>query len=154
MARYKHTDNSQGRFMTVNLKEQIILGSFEWTINYFIDKTDIMKKSVCSVCSLKVQCINRKSGKGEFRTLFIAEQKYEENLSAKMRDKIDDPAYRELYSQRMQIIEPVFSNITYCKKMNRFTLRTKKKVNIQWQLFCIVHNLWKCIKPMVKSYAA
>jgi hypothetical protein len=50
-----------------------------------------------------------------------------------MREKIDEPVNRELYSRRMQIIEPVFSNITYCKGMDRFMLRTQKKVNIQWR---------------------
>ena len=110
------------------------------------------KKSVCSVCPLKGQCINRKEGKGEFRALFVAEQLYEENLSEKMRRKIDSPAYRELYSRRMQIIEPVFANMTYCKGMDRFTLRTQKKVNIQWLLFTIVHNMWKCIKPLSLQY--
>jgi hypothetical protein len=29
--------------------------------------------------------------------------------------------------------------------MNRFTLRGKVKVNIQWKLFCIVHNLEKIV---------
>ena len=111
-----------------------------------------LKKSVCSVCTLKDKCIKRKEGKGEFRSLFIAEQRYDENLSEKMRDKIDTPAYREIYSRRMQIIEPVFSNMTYCKGMDRFTLRTKEKVNIQWNLFTIVHNLWKCIKPLRLKY--
>ena len=110
------------------------------------------KKSVCSICELKGQCINRKPGKGEFRSLFIAEQLYEENLSAKMREKIDNPAYREIHSRRMQIIEPVFANMTHCKGMNRFTLRTQKKVNIQWLLYCTVHNIWKCIKPLSEIY--
>ena len=110
------------------------------------------KKSVCSVCQLKGQCINRKEGKGEFRSLFIAEQRYDENLSEKMRKKIDNPAYRELYSRRMQIIEPVFANMAYCKGMDRFTLRTRKKVNIQWLLFTIVHNMWKCVKPLSLQY--
>jgi hypothetical protein len=111
-----------------------------------------LKKRVCSVCRLKEQCINRKSDRNEFRSLFIAEQRYKENLSKKMREKIDNPAYRELYSRRMQIIEPVFANMTYCKGMNRFTLRTQKKVNIQWLLFTIVHNMWKCIKPLSLQY--
>jgi hypothetical protein len=106
------------------------------------------KKSVCSVCQLKGQCINRKEGKGEFRALFILQRLHEENLSSRMRDKIDNPAYRELYSRRMQIIEPVFANMAYCKGMDKFTLRTKRKVNIQWQLYCIVHNIWKCMKPL------
>ena len=110
------------------------------------------KKIVCSICPLKGQCINRKEGKGEFRALFVAEQLYEENLSEKMRRKIDSPAYRELYSRRMQIIEPVFANMTYCKGMDRFTLRTQKKVNIQWLLYTIVHNIWKCVKPLSLQY--
>jgi hypothetical protein len=31
------------------------------------------------------------------------------------------------------------------KKMNRFSLRKKIKVNIQWLLYCMVHNIGKCI---------
>ncbi len=38
---------------------------------------------------------------------------------------------------------PVFGNITGNKNMNYFTLRTKKKVNIQWNLYSIVHNIEK-----------
>jgi hypothetical protein len=40
----------------------------------------------------------------------------------------------------MQIIEPYFADITYNKKMNRFSLRKKIKTNIQWLLYCMVHN--------------
>jgi uncharacterized membrane protein affecting hemolysin expression len=84
----------------------------------------------------------------------VADQKYEENLSEKMREKIDEPVNREIYSRRQQIIEPVFSDIVYCKGMNRFTLRTNKKVTTQWQLYCIVHNIGKCINPLCKKYGA
>ena len=41
MAKFKHTDNSQGQMMVVNLKNQLILGSFEWTIDYLIGKMDL-----------------------------------------------------------------------------------------------------------------
>ena len=41
MARFKHTDNTQGQFMVVNLKEQIQQGTFEWTVNHIIDRTDL-----------------------------------------------------------------------------------------------------------------
>ncbi|GBU26659.1 hypothetical protein R84B8_00169 [Treponema sp. R8-4-B8] len=51
-----------------------------------------------------------------FYKLYIVDKKYEDNLSEKMREKIDNPAY---------------SDITYCKGMNRFTLRTERKVGIQ-----------------------
>jgi transposase len=99
----------------------------------------------CGQCPLIGQCINiKKGGKKHARTLYIVTQKYKENLSEKMKEKIDDPAYRELYSRRQQIIEPVFSDITYCKGMSRFTLRGNEKVDAQWKLYCIVHNIGKC----------
>jgi hypothetical protein len=65
-----------------------------------------------------------------------------------------DPAYREIYSRRQQIIEPVFSDITYCKGMNRFTLRGTEKVDIQWKMYCIVHNIGKCIRALCKKLRA
>jgi hypothetical protein len=37
MANYKHTDKSQGLFLTVNLEEQILPGTFEWTMRQFMD---------------------------------------------------------------------------------------------------------------------
>jgi hypothetical protein len=61
-----------------------------------------------------------------------------------MREKIDTPKYKKLYSRRLAIIEPVFADITYCKGITRFTLKTQKKVMIQWLLYCIVHNIGKC----------
>ena len=108
------------------------------------------KRGTCVKCSLKDKCITlkKKSSDNPARTLYIPLRKYKENLSEKMRGKIDDAVNRELYSRRMQIIEPVFANITYCKGMNRFMLRGEKKVNLQWQLYCIVHNIGKCINPI------
>jgi hypothetical protein len=111
------------------------------------------KKGTCINCPLLDKCVTRRSGKNPVRTLYIIDKKYEDNLSGKMREKIDKPVYRELYSRRMQIIEPVYSDITYYKGMNRFTLRGKKKVNIQWQLFCIVHNIGKCMKTLSEKGA-
>jgi hypothetical protein len=52
----------------------------------------------------------------------------------------------------MQIIEPVFANIKHCKGMDRFMLRGEEKVNLQWQLYCIVHNIGKCIKPIDEKF--
>jgi len=111
------------------------------------------ERGTCMNCSLKEKCIKkRKTTKNPARTLYIPVMKYEKNLSEKMRKKIDEPVNRELYSRRMQIIEPVFSHITYFKGMNKFTLRTEKKVHIQWLLYCIIHNMWKCRHPLAAKY--
>jgi transposase len=41
MARFKYTDNSQGMFLTVNLSEQLIPDTFEWTLDYLVNKMDL-----------------------------------------------------------------------------------------------------------------
>jgi hypothetical protein len=84
------------------------------------------------------------------RTLFI--QKADENpLCRTMREKLNEQEYQNKYAYRIQIIEPVFANIEYCKGLNRFTLRGAVKVNGQWQMYCIVHNLGKCLKAYNKD---
>ncbi|CAH1041709.1 Mobile element protein [Halomonas sp. TD01] len=35
----------------------------------------------------------------------------------------------------------MFGNIGTTKRLNRFILRGKKKVQSQWQLYCLVHNI-------------
>jgi hypothetical protein len=58
-----------------------------------------------------------------------------------MRAKIDLSTSRAIYALRLAIVEPVFANIRVQKGMNRFTYRGQAKVNIQWLLFCLVHNV-------------
>lgn len=60
-------------------------------------------------------------------------------------EEIDTEYARDIYSMRMGIVKPVFGNITYHKRLNRFTLRKKKKVNTQWILYSIVHNIEKIL---------
>lgn len=45
------------------------------------------------------------------------------------------------YSQRLSTVESVFGNLESNKGLNRFTLRGKSKVNAQWLIYCMVHNL-------------
>ncbi|MBB1303836.1 transposase, partial [Pseudoalteromonas sp. SR44-8] len=39
-------------------------------------------------------------------------------------------------------------NITVNKGMNKLTLRGQTKVNAQWQLYCLVHNIEKLQNTM------
>ena len=59
-----------------------------------------------------------------------------------MREKIDSDKGRAIYAQRMGLIEPVFGHIQQ-RGLRRFTLRGQTKVDTQWKLFCIVHNVAK-----------
>ncbi len=56
-------------------------------------------------------------------------------------------ALRAQYGQRFATVEPVFGNVRYNKRLDRFTLRGRTKVNGQWLLFCLVHNIEKLTHP-------
>jgi hypothetical protein len=71
------------------------------------------------------------------------DQKKKTSCAEKMKRKIDSAAGRAIYSMRLAIGEPPFAHIRSTIGLNRFTLRSRRKVNIQWKLFCIIHNLKK-----------
>jgi transposase len=95
----------------------------------------------CKGCELKVRCIRGRNGKR--RLLSIPVGRAPGNLTEAMAAKVDSEKGRKIYPQRLAIVEPVFANIRTHKGMNRFTLRGKIKVNIQWLLYCMVHNMGK-----------
>jgi hypothetical protein len=66
-----------------------------------------------------------------------------DTFTEKMRRKIDSAASRAIYSMRLAVSEPPFAHIRSMIGLNYFTLRTKPKVDTQWKLFCIIHNLKK-----------
>jgi len=59
---------------------------------------------------------------------------------------MDSAHGKQTYARRLAIVEPVFANICVQKRLDRFTLRTKAKVDVQWRLFALVHNIGKIHK--------
>ncbi len=66
-----------------------------------------------------------------------------ETYTQKMKKKIDTAEGRSQYSRRLGIVEPVFAHICNTLGLRRFSLRGRIKVDMQWKLYCIVHNLIK-----------
>ena len=95
----------------------------------------------CRGCGLREKCIFGKA-RGP-KCLMIPIGPDGVNLTKLMVEKIESEEGRRIYPQRMAIVEPVFGNIRSNKRLDRFTLRGKIKVNIQWLLYCMVHNIEK-----------
>jgi len=57
--------------------------------------------------------------------------------------KIDFDAGRDMSTRRSATVEPVFGNIRGNKRLTRFTLRRKTKVDGQRELYCLMHNIEK-----------
>lgn len=60
-----------------------------------------------------------------------------------MQRRVDSQYGKQVYGHRMSVVEPVFANIGTQKGLYRFSLRGKNKVQGQWQLYCMVHNIEK-----------
>jgi hypothetical protein len=102
-------------------------------------------QSACVPCQLRSKCL-RHPDRTEFRQVayFHGQTEAKKNsFTEKMKRKIDSVAGKAIYSMRLAVGEPPFAHIRSVMKLDRFTLRGKNKVDVQWKLFCIVHNLKK-----------
>jgi transposase len=107
----------------------------------------------CISCELRSKCVQG-NGKGP-RSVSIythRDPNVPDSPTQRMIKKIDSSIGRYIYSRRMGIVEPVFGNICNNLGLNYFYHRGKTKVNIQWKLYCLVHNLKKLFR-YGESYA-
>jgi hypothetical protein len=77
------------------------------------------------------------------RYLSIPVQGQPRNLIDEMKAKLDSDEGKRLYARRLGIVEPVFANLCVHKRMHRFTVRSKRKVDVQWHLYALVHTIGK-----------
>lgn len=99
----------------------------------------------CVPCGQREQCL-RTPDKTKTRQVTFFQGKQadgQESYTNKMKVRIDSPEGRIQYGRRFATVEPVFGNLRHNKQLNRFTLRGKSKVDAQWKLYCMVHNIEK-----------
>jgi len=101
------------------------------------------KASDCAVCPLRLKCLSLPQTKRRYLLVEVEDKNL--TLVEEMKARIDSWKGRQIYSRRLAIVEPVFANIRAQKHLNRFTLRTKAKVDIQWMLYAMVHNIEKIV---------
>jgi transposase len=99
---------------------------------------------VCGPCPLRDQCLRHPERTPVRQVVFFTGKTNRSNFhTERMKRKLDSEDGRRRYGQRFATVEPVFANIRYNKGLNRFTLRGRQKVDTQWKLFCLVHNIEK-----------
>jgi hypothetical protein len=166
MARYKHIDMSP-RLLPVVLEEQLVPGSFAHAVHHLVDQLDLSRfdshlyrngkacnvgnyfalkfrapDSACKSCPLRAQCLRRPNS-SKARQVAVLTKKARTSHTQIMRERIDSVEAKLAYDRRIATVEPVFANIRHNKCMNRFTLRGKNKVDGQWKLYALVHNIEK-----------
>jgi len=105
----------------------------------------------CRSCPIKSDCMKNPESadtrKGHGRQVsFIVKGKRKPTATDWMKKRVDSIKGKQIYGHRMSVVEPVFGNIGTNKRLNRFSLRGKSKVQGQWQLFCLVQNVEKLMR--------
>jgi transposase len=135
-------DPEKGKLVCPAGKELYVKDRNFKTANGYHGTQYMAKKTDCRVCELRTACLRKPHSPA--RTVFKVEGRWEqETFSKRMIKKLESEVGRFLYGMRMGIVEPVFANLRHMMGLDRFTLRGKAKVNIQWLLFSVVHNIHK-----------
>ena len=100
--------------------------------------------ATCGTCALRTKCL-RHPEKTPTRQVAFFHKNQASPLphTQRMKERIDTEEGKRLYGQRFATVEPVFGNIRHNKRLDRFTLRGQKKVDAQWKLYAMVHNIEK-----------
>lgn len=101
-------------------------------------------KASCGACTQREKCLRKPEKTPVRHVSFMCKEQNAKITSIEiMKQAIDSEHGRKLYSKRMGTVEPVFGNLRANKRLDRFTLRSQAKVDTQWNLFCMVHNIEK-----------
>ncbi|EWH08033.1 transposase, IS4 family protein, partial [Catenovulum agarivorans DS-2] len=93
-------------------------------------------------CMHNPDSANHRKGNGR-QVSFSIKNTQKPNYTDWMKHRVDSEKGKHIYSHRMSTVEPVFANIGTQKRLSRFSLRGQSKVQSQWQLYCLVHNIEK-----------
>lgn len=61
----------------------------------------------------------------------------------RMKRKLQTRVGRKIYAMRKAIVEPVFGQIKQVRGFRQFLLRGLEKVQMEWALVCLTHNILK-----------
>ncbi len=103
------------------------------------------RKTACGRCTVRARCLRypEKTPVRQVAIILGPTACTPETYTARMKCKIDSPRGREMITRRCATVEPVFGNLRHNKRLSRFTLRGRRKVDGQWKLYCLVHNIEK-----------
>jgi transposase len=105
--------------------------------------------SKCRSCHRKHACLrnpaspNTRQGHGRQVSFIVQKANRTPTYTDWMKHRIDSDFGKQIYSHRLSVVEPVFANIGTNKGLKRFSLRGRRKVQGQWQLYCVIHNIEK-----------
>jgi Transposase DDE domain len=98
----------------------------------------------CLPCAQRQECL-RTPEKTKTRQVafFQGKRLGHTSFTDRMKMRIDSETGRRMITRRFATVEPVFGNLGGKKQLCRFSLRGQQKVDGQWKLYCLMHNIEK-----------
>jgi transposase len=98
----------------------------------------------CLPCARRHECL-RTPEKTKTRQVafFQGKRPGHTSFTDRMKTRIDSDTGRHMITRRFATVEPVFGNLRGNKQLCRFSLRGQQKVDGQWKLYCLMHNIEK-----------
>jgi transposase len=115
----------------------------ECTINGYAGTKYSGAKGDCGSCGLRSRCLRKPDVTAVRQVSFFRGKRSGPSHTDRMKERIDTVEGKRMIAARFATVEPVFGNLRGNKRLNRFTLRGQQKVDGQWKLFCMVHNIEK-----------
>ena len=95
-------------------------------------------------CDQRTRCL-RTPDKTKVRQVafFQGKRGYTESLTERMKRRVDSTEGKRMIAARFATVKPVFGNLRHNERLSRFTLREREKVDGQWKLYYLVHDIEK-----------
>jgi transposase len=101
-------------------------------------------KQDCQPCALRSRCLRTPETTPTRQVaFFLGKVPGSPSHTDRMKVKIDSDLGKQMITRRFATVEPVFGNLRHNKRLDRFTLRGRSKVDGQWKLYCLTHNIEK-----------
>ena len=99
----------------------------------------------CVACGLRKRCLKSEHQRTprQVNVALDITREQKAGIIERMKRKIDSPRGRHTYSQRLGTVEPVFGHVTDAIGIRRFSHRGVRKVDGQWKLMMMLHNILK-----------
>ena len=145
--RYAHTDFTQAddaSHCICPAGKRLYRNGAECTINGYAATKYAGAARDCVPCVQRTRCL-RTPDKTKVRQVAFFRGKRDGNAShtERMKRRINSSEDRRMIAARFATVEPVFGNLRHNKRLTRFTLRGRQKVDGQWKLYHLVHNIEK-----------
>jgi transposase len=135
MAKFKTYDYRQRVFLPVSLADQLMPGTLGFAIHTLVETR-------LDTSAFEQKYRNDETGRAAYNPkilLKIVLLGYARGLISSR--KIERACRENVVF--IALAEPVFANLRTQTRLDRFTLRGKVRVNIQWLLYCMIHNIEK-----------